>query len=143
LGKIEAINPPDVWNPDKVGPFVKSGVKEPAGWSQITRKGNIIVIAGQVGCTADGKLPGDPYKQLDLVYENLDKCLKAVGATWRDVLHLWFFATVYDEDFLNYWRKVVKKYIPSPPYPGMSGFGCTRLTWPNQKVEIQAFVVKD
>ena len=46
-------------------------------------------------------MPGDAYKQLDLVFENLDKCLKAVHCDWSDVLHLWFFSTVYDEDFLK------------------------------------------
>jgi enamine deaminase RidA (YjgF/YER057c/UK114 family) len=141
--KREIINPPDVWDPDKVGPFVGKGAKEPASWSQISKRGNIAVIAGQVGCTADGEMPGDAYKQLDLVYENLDNCLKAIGATWNDVMHLWFFSTVYDEDYVSYWRKVVKKYIPGPPYPPMSGFGCGRLTWPWQKVEIQALVVTE
>ena len=142
VAKREIINPPDVWDPDKVGPYAGKG-EEPASWSQISRRGNIAVIAGQVGCTADGEMPGDAYKQLDLVYENLDKCLKAIGATWNDVMHLWFFSTVYDEDYAAYWRKVVQKYIPGPPYPPMSGFGCSRLTWPNQKIEIQALVVTE
>lgn len=142
MEKRQSINPKDVWNPDEAWEKLAPGeTSAPGGWSQITKKGNIVFIAGQLGMTKDLKMPGDLRPQLEITYENLDKCLKAVGGTWDDVLHFWIWTTTLDLDFYNQWREVQARYIAGPPFPGISGIGVTRLSWPKQKVEVGALVV--
>jgi enamine deaminase RidA (YjgF/YER057c/UK114 family) len=138
---MRAINPKGVWNP-ATGPDARA-TKLPVGWSQVALKGKFVFIAGQVGATAKGEMPLDLRSQLKLTYQNIDKCLKAAGATWQDVLYTTVFATSLDTEFYTTWREVQAKYIPAPPFPAMTGVGCTRLTWPNQKVEIEVIAVKD
>lgn len=138
---MQAINPKGVWNPAQ-GPDARVS-QLPVGWSQVAVKGKFVFVAGQVGATETGKMPLDLRRQLELTYQNIDKCLKAARATWQDVLYMTVFATSLDTEFYNTWRKVQARYIQGPPFPAMTGVGCTRLTWPNQKVEIEVIAVKD
>jgi enamine deaminase RidA (YjgF/YER057c/UK114 family) len=124
------------------GPDAKVS-KFPVGWSQVAVKGNLVCIAGQVGANEKGEMPLDLKGQMELTYENIDKCLKAAGVTWDDVVLLRVYGTSLDNEFYNIWREVQAKYIPNPPFPAMTGVGCARLTWPNQKVEIEVIAVKD
>jgi len=141
MGKRIAINPKGVWDPSQ-GPDAKVS-KFPVGWSQVAIKGNFIFISGQVGANEKGEMPLDLKSQMELTYENIDKCLKAAGATWDDVVFMTIYGTSLDVEFYNIWREVQAKYISGPPFPALTGVGCARLTWPNQKVELDVIAIKD
>lgn len=46
----------------------------------------LVMIAGQVGADSTGRIAGDAAAQMELAYDNLDRALRAAGATWDDVL---------------------------------------------------------
>lgn len=141
MGKINAINPEGVWSPSQ-GPDAKAS-SLPVGWSQVVVKGKFVFIAGQVGATVKGEMPLDLKRQMELTYENVDKCLKSADVTWDDVVYMTLFATSLDTELYSTWREVQAKYIRGPPFPAMTGVGCARLTWPNQKVELEVIAIKD
>lgn len=141
MGKRMAFNPKGVWDPSE-GPDARVS-KFPSGWSQVAVKGNFVFIAGQVGADEKGEMPLDLKSQMKLAYVNIDKCLKAADATWDDVLFLTVYGTSLDHEFYNVWREVQAEYIPNPPFPAITGVGCARLTWPNQKVEIDVIAIRD
>jgi len=142
MGKIKAFNPEGVWKTSQ-GLDAKAAAKLPTGWSQVAIKGPFVFISGQVGATEKAEMPLDLRSQMKLTYKNLDKCLKAAGCSWKDVVYLGIFGITLDHEFYTVWREVQAKYIPKPPFPACSGLGCARLTWPNQKVEIEAIAIKD
>lgn len=142
MGKIVALNPKGVWTPAQ-GLDAKAASGLPTGWSQMAMKGPFVFISGQVGATARAVMPLDLRGQLVLAYENLDKCLRAVKCSWGDVVYMCLYGTSIDHEFYKVWREVQAKYIKVAPFPAMSGIGCARLTWPNQKVEIEAIAIKD
>jgi len=142
MGNMRSFNPKGVWKPSQ-GLDAKAANRLPTGWSQMAVKGPFVFISGQVGATEKAEMPLDLMGQMKLTYKNLDKCLKAAKCTWKDVVYLGVFGTDLDHEFYTVWRKVQAKYIRKPPFPSITGVGCARLTWPNQKVEIEAIAIKD
>ena len=50
--------------------------------------GKIVYTAGQLARDVDGNCvgKGDMRAQMEQTFQNLDRCLKAAGATWADVV---------------------------------------------------------
>jgi enamine deaminase RidA (YjgF/YER057c/UK114 family) len=70
-----------------------AGMVAGSGYSQVvTGQGRLVVVSGQVAQDEHGELvgPGDPDAQARQVFENLRRCLKAVGADFADVVKLGF-----------------------------------------------------
>src|SRR5947208_10771484 len=70
------------------------GVAAGRGYSQVvTGRGRLGVMSGQIAQDERGGLvgPGDPAAQARQVFENLRRCLAAVGAGFGDVVKLTFF----------------------------------------------------
>ena len=62
----------------------------------VANPGKIIYIAGQLGRDPAGNIvAGGMRGQLEQTFQNLDKCLKAAGATWADVVKSNTFVTDY------------------------------------------------
>src|ERR1700684_1724946 len=60
--------------------------------------GKLVFIAGQLGRDASGNIVGGGMRgQMEQTFQNLDKCLKAAGATWADVVKTNTFVTDFDE----------------------------------------------
>ena len=61
--------------------------------------GKIVHTAGQLARDADGNCvgKGDMRAQMEQTFQNLDRCLKAAGATWADVVKTNTFVTDFDE----------------------------------------------
>jgi len=58
----------------------------------------IVYTAGQSARDIDGNCvgKGDLRAQMKQTYQNLDRCLKAAGATWADVVKTNTFVTDFD-----------------------------------------------
>ena len=63
----------------------------------VSGSGKIVYTAGQLARDADGNCvgKGDMRAQMEQTFQNLDRCLKAAGATWADVVKTNTFVTDY------------------------------------------------
>ena len=124
---IEHVNPPTV-NP----PLTE--------FSQVTRVGNIIYIAGQIATDMDKELlgVGDAEKQFDQTFKNVHAILKHFGADWGNVVKLntYFVHLSYRPAFV----KMRKKHL-SPPYPAQTVLVVSALAEPEYICEIDAIAV--
>jgi enamine deaminase RidA (YjgF/YER057c/UK114 family) len=64
-------------------------------WAQVTRKGNLVFISGQVGLDQKGNFPGagDFESQARLALDNLVSVLKAAGGRLDDLMMITVFVT--------------------------------------------------
>ena len=65
----------------------------------VSGAGKIVYTAGQLARDIDGNCvgKGDMRAQMEQTFQNLDRCLKAAGATWADVVKTNTFVTDFDE----------------------------------------------
>ena len=89
----------------KIGRFQPEGMNvrmsggQPSYSHVVTVSGadKIVYIAGQLARDIDGNCvgKGDMRAQMEQTFQNLDRCLKAAGATWADVVKTNTFVTDY------------------------------------------------
>lgn len=124
---IEHINPPTV-NP----PLTE--------FSQVTKMGNILFIAGQIATDMDKELlgVGDAEKQFDQTFKNVHAILKHFSADWENVVKLntYFVHSTYRPAFV----KMRKKHL-KPPYPSQTVLVVSALAEPEYICEIDAIAV--
>lgn len=127
----------------EMGGFIRLNpdtVHQPAGYTHVIKAGNTIYLAGQVARDREGRLVGvgDPEKQAEQVFQNLDACLRAAGASLDDVVKVTIFVTsyAYKEAVL----KVRDKYLGGR-LPASTFVVCHSLALPEYLVEIEAIAV--
>ena len=126
----EVIQPKDIWDPR--GRF-----------AQVVKIGNQIYVAGQTSVDANGNVvgKGDIEAQVGQVFQNIQKCLEAAGATFDHVVKL----NVYSTDLNAHMEsisKVRKEYFPKEPVASTT-VQVGRLVHPDWLVEIEAIAVLD
>ena len=106
----------------------------------VSGAGKIVYTAGQLARDIDGNCvgKGDMRAQLEQTFQNLDRCLKAAGATWADVVKTNTFVTDFDE--FQKCADVRMRYI-GVVTPTSTTVGVTRLAGPDFMVEIEAVAV--
>jgi enamine deaminase RidA (YjgF/YER057c/UK114 family) len=108
--------------------------------------GELVVVAGQVGVDADGRLvaPGDVAGQTRQALANVDAVLRAAGCSMRDVVRFQTFLThAADIDgFMRARRDAFPGYFPDGVYPPNTLLVVSRLVQPELLVEIEAMAVK-
>lgn len=69
-------------------PFARyaHGVEVPSGW-------RVARTSGQLGLTADGTVPDDPYDQAQICFTNIAAILSEAGMGATDVMHLAAYVT--------------------------------------------------
>jgi 2-iminobutanoate/2-iminopropanoate deaminase len=101
----------------------------------VTGPGKLIYIAGQLGRDAAGNIvPGGMRGQLEQLFQNLDKCLTAAGATWADVIKTNTFVTDYAA--FSECRDVRMRYF-SVATPTSTTIQISGLAQPGAMVEIE------
>src|ERR1700759_2115737 len=65
----------------------------------VSGTGKLVYTAGQLARDIDGNCvgKGDMRAQMEQTFQNLERCLKAAGATWADVVKTNTFVTDFDE----------------------------------------------
>jgi enamine deaminase RidA (YjgF/YER057c/UK114 family) len=119
-----------------------AGVAPGNGYSQVVSgAGRFVAIAGQVAVDETGKLvgPGDPAAQARQVFENLRRCLHAVGADFDDVLS--FTIYVADIAIVPAVRAVRDTVIDTANPPASTVVQVVALANPGLLLEIQAQAV--
>ncbi|MEM2942402.1 MAG: RidA family protein [Candidatus Bathyarchaeia archaeon] len=112
------------------------GVPKPrASYSNLTRAGDFIFIAGQVAIRPEtGDTPIDLKEQLRLVFENIKKLVESEGGTLADVVKT--TAYLADPSYHEEYDRLYRSYF-SEGYPARSTVQA-RLMHPDFKVEIEA-----
>ena len=112
----------------------------------VAPSGEIVVVAGQVGMDAAGRLvgPGDVVAQTKQAYANIEKVLRAAGSGMREVVRFQTFLThATDIDgFMRARREVFPRHYLDGAYPPNTILVVSRLVQPALLVEIEAMAVK-
>lgn len=67
--------------------------------------GDLLFISGAVGFEEDGSVPSDFARAIELTYGELERALKAGGATYDDLVRVNVYITHLDQDKLKVWRE--------------------------------------
>lgn len=125
---IERMNPP--------------GLSTPTGYSHIVsaRGGRTVYIAGQVALDAQGRVvgAGDLAAQTRQVFANLDIALKAVGATFANVVKTNYY--LRDASQVAVIREIRSKYF-TKELPASTLVEVPRLANPDFLIEIEVIAV--
>ena len=108
-------------------------------------RGELVIVAGQVGLNADGRVPGDDVvSQTKQALENVRTVVEAAGCTMRDVVRLQTFLTRADDiaGFMKARGEVFPGYFPDKVYPPNTLLVVSRLVRPELLVEIEAMAVR-
>src|SRR3954447_8785005 len=106
----------------------------------VSGTGKLVYTAGQLARDIDGNCvgKGDMRAQMEQTFQNLDRCLKAAGATWADVVKTNTFVTDFDE--FQKCADVRMRYL-GVATPTSTTVGVTRLAGPDFMIEIEAVAV--
>jgi 2-iminobutanoate/2-iminopropanoate deaminase len=106
----------------------------------VSGNGKIVYTAGQLARDIDGNCvgKGDMRAQMEQTIQNLDRCLKAAGATWADVVKTNTFVTDFDE--FQKCADIRMRYL-GVATPTSTTVGVTRLAGPDFMIEIEAVAV--
>jgi 2-iminobutanoate/2-iminopropanoate deaminase len=98
-----------------------------------------LVMAGQVGRTADGSVPADPIEQLSAALENVKRNLDAAGMSIADIVKVtWYLVGDIDTDRR---REVTTRWL-GDHRPCSTLLYVARLASPEFKVEVDAWACK-
>jgi reactive intermediate/imine deaminase len=100
-----------------------------------TDDGTWIYVSGQLALDADGHLvgPGDLGTQTEQVFENVDRVLRANGATFEDVVKIQTYFTTLEG--LAESREVRARFLPAEP-PASTAVRITELLVPDALIEV-------
>ncbi len=126
---------------DIILPEANRRVYEQFHFAPAIRSGELIICSGQIGTTADGKIPEDPAEEFANVWDGIGRVLDAAGLTLENIIdvtsyhvglqaHLPAFMKVRDE-FLN------------PPWPTWTAIGVSELAVPGARVEVRVVARSD
>ena len=108
-------------------------------YTDAVRFGNLLFISGIGPLTQDGSLVGrdDPAEQTRQIFRNMDKVLRAAGASPADVLRV----TVYLTDIADRTRiNPTRQQFFGAARPASTLVEVSKLAIPGMKVEIEAVV---
>ena len=110
-------------------PFARysHGMEVPAGR-------RLVVCSGQLGITADDRIPEDAGEQAELCFANIAAILKDAGLTLRDVVRINAF--VSDRSHLRPYMQVRDRLVGDPP-PASTLVIVAGLARPEFKVEVE------
>ena len=94
-------------------------------FSSAVRVGDLLLLSGQLGIGADGKLPAGMEAQARQTMENIGAVLKGQGLGFGDLVK----CTVMLDDMADWpaFNKVYVTYFPDGKYPARSAFGADGL----------------
>ena len=112
------------------------GITKPrASYSNFTKAGDFVFIAGQVGIDPDtGEIPIEFSKQIKIIFENIRKILESEGGSFGNIVKTTAFLSdsSYHEEYDMIYRSYFQHGFPSRSTV-QSG-----LMHPKFKIEIEA-----
>ncbi len=112
-------------------------------FAQVVQSGSLVYIAGQTSVDESGNVvgKGNIEAQTRQVFQNLQKCLEAVGARFDQVIKLNIYSTDLDAH-LGAITKIRREYFPKEPVASTT-VQVPRLVHPDWLVEIEAVAALD
>lgn len=125
---------PDV---ERIGQPMLDG--KPLPFSEAVRVGETLYLSGQIGRTADGKLPPGIAAQARQTMDNIGATLIKAGASWDDVVK----CTVMLDDMKDWpaFNAVYVSYFNPGKFPARSAFGADGLAL-GALVEVECIAVR-
>jgi enamine deaminase RidA (YjgF/YER057c/UK114 family) len=110
----------------------------PAGYSHAVSvsAGRLVWTSGQIAVDDGGNVPAGWEAQTRLVFENLGRALRAVGAGWSDVVKLTIFVATEPE--LETIRVVRDEFVDTSRPPTSSLVRVAGLVRPDLLLEVEA-----
>ena len=113
---------------------------EPFLLSQAIRAGDLLFVSGQAGYDDDGQIvQGGFGAQATQAFANLERALRAGGASFADVVKVTIFVTDMAANFPTVVERRRQHF--SPPYPADSIVEVAGLYTPEAQIEIEAIAV--
>jgi 2-iminobutanoate/2-iminopropanoate deaminase len=78
------------------------------------KSGDLLFISGQVGFEEDGSVPESFERAIELTYAELERALKAGGATYEDLVRVNVYITHLDQEKLKTWRETRNRLVQVP-----------------------------
>lgn len=129
-------------------PVVPKGFGPPLGMyshGMVARGGDLVIVAGQVGMTTDGRVAGeDVVSQTKQALDNVRAVVEAAGCTMGDVVRLQTFLT-RSEDIAGFMKargEVFPTYFSDGTYPPNTLLVVSRLVRPELLVEVEAMAIR-
>jgi reactive intermediate/imine deaminase len=112
-------------------------------YAQVSRNGNQVYLAGQLALDVNGNLvgKGDIETQTRKVFENLKRCLDAVGASFDNVVKINVYLTSIT-DQLGAVSKVRQEHFKTEAVPSTT-VEVSALAHPDCLLEIEAIALMD
>ena len=124
-----------------------AGMPAPSAYAHLVtaRGGTTIYIAGQVALDEAGRLvgEGDIVAQAEQAYANVGTALKAVGASFADVVKLTIYIVDYRPEHGAPLRHLRERIFPAPNQPVCTVVGVAALGRPGLLIEVDATAVLD
>ena len=115
---------------------------EPLGkYSHLSRAGDLVIVAGQVGVRPDGSLAGDDFRsQMRQIFENLRLALESTGGGLESVMKLTTYVVGEPmiAKFYEGREELYPELYPSGMYPPNTLLVVSALVRPELLVEIDA-----
>ncbi len=120
-----------------LGPRTPADADQPP-FSRAVRVGNTLYLSGNIGLTADRKVPAEAEAEARNVLDDVKRTLAEAGMTMDDLV----FVQVFCSDVAHYdaWNKVYRTYF-TQEFPARAFVGAGKLLF-GARFEIQAIAVK-
>jgi len=109
-------------------------------YSHVSRAGDLVIVAGQVGVASDGKVADDFEEQVRLTFQNLSNALESEGLGLSNVLKFTTYLISTDDitPFYEARNKFFPSLFPSGQFPPNTLLVVNRLVYPELRLEIEA-----
>jgi len=117
------------------------GAPAPIGmYSNLSRAGNLLFVAGQVGLRADGE---DLASQASQAFENLATLLGSQGGSLRDATKFTTYLVSAEEidQFFEIRERLFPDLFPEGEYPPNTLLVVDRLVRPELRIEVEAIAI--
>ena len=121
------------------------GLAPTNGWTQVVTStaGKTIYVSGQVSVDERGQLvgKGDLEAQTEQTFANLVVALRAVGASFRDVVKMNLYVVGLKPELVPLLRAVRARYVNREHPPASTLVGVSALVGPDWLIEIDVVAV--
>lgn len=111
---------------DVIFPSGRQALYDQNTYSAAVRSGDFLFVSGQVGSREDGSPEPDFAAQVQLAFDNLQRVLEAVGASFEDIVDVTSFHTDPETQFATVMEAKARAF-PEKPYPNWTAVGVTWL----------------